>query len=85
MDFVPVPRDGHTSQVRLQHRGGAVVAGARVGARAVPRRDGGVVRLRGQPLRGGARQIRQRLRRHTAGLCQYIQELLKNSVIIIET
>ena len=66
--LIPVPRDGHATQTQVRHLQGDSEPGAPWWPGAVSGRDGGVECVRGQPLRGGARQIRQRLQRHPAGL-----------------
>ena len=69
--LLAVPRNGHTAQAQVRHLAGDGVAGAPWWAGAVSGRDGGVERVRGEPVRGSARQVRQRLQRHPAGLREF--------------
>lgn len=47
---ISVPRNGHPAQIRVQHRSCALISRAGLGAGSLPRRDGGVVRVGGQPF-----------------------------------
>lgn len=69
-----VSRHGHPAPARLRPFQRSERPGSSRRTRVVPRRDGGVELFGGEPVRGGAGEIRQGLQRHPARLCEWLAD-----------